>query len=414
MRALLLFLFGLALSPNVTAQNAVEIEASGLEAAATTPPPPHQPLPEALGGGTAVLMIPESTNDNVIVLDATTGDLLSTAFLADNTGLSTPINAVPSVTGSGILICDQIADAVYQYSGTGEALGLFAPAGGVNTAILDNVRGCTTSGQDFWVTSAGSANNAVASFSSAGVYQGNLIDPGVGGLDGPFDVLLFDNDLLVSSINSDNILRYTRAGAFLSVFAAGVPFTEQLAESAAGNVLAAEFTNNVINEYPPAGGTPLASYSFPGLGGFRGVYELPSGNLIVTTGTGVHEVQRPSTVVRTIVADVSARFVERIPDGFIVATEPPSPVSGASLRLAGANPAAGHATLELRVPTSQHVTVEAFDGTGRRVAVLHDGVATEGTVHMLGLRSTGLPAGAYAIRAIGETFVLTQTVTLVR
>lgn len=408
---LLLALSTVAAAP-VVAQTASETrEAAGIDTApsGTAPSAPTAPM----RGGDAVLMIPQSSSLNVLVLDATTGDLLSAAFLTDDTSLTTPINAIPDIDGSGILVCDQTADAVYRYSAAGVAEGLFAPAGGVDNAVLDNVRGCAVTGDTLLVTSAGPATNTVQAFDASGVPRSGFIAPGAGGLGGPFDVLVRDADVLVSSIGSDNVLRYSRAGAFLDVFASGIGFPEQIHETASGSVLVADFSSSQSVFEFAADGTPIGSYTFGTLFGFRGVYELPGGSLLVTTGSGVYEVLRTGAVVRQIVSGVSGRFIERIPGGFIVAgTEAPS--AETVLRVAGANPFASETTLQLTVDQMQTVRVVVFDVTGRLVATLYDGTLAAGTAHVLTLRGAALAPGVYVVRATGETFVATQRVSHAR
>lgn len=395
-------------APSATAQT--EAEATGVEATVATAAAP-QPLPASARSLSHVLMVAESTTDNVIVLDPDTGDLLSSAFLTSTADLTTPINVIPDLDGDGVLVCDQIKDAVYRFSSSGEPEGLFAPAGGANPEILDNVRGCATRGDTLFVTSASGPNaDAIAMFDATGAYIGNFIAPGAGGMQSPFDLLFRDNDVLVSAINSDNVLRFGSDGAFLDVFASPIAFPEQLHETASGTILVADFsTSDQIYEYA-ADGTPVGSYSFSGISGFRGVYELPSGSLLLTTGGGVYEVQRNGTVVRQIVSGVSARFIEQVPAGFIVAGEA-SPSHTAVLRVVGANPFKTETTLELIVDRAQAVRVEVFDVMGRQVATLYQGTLGAGTAQVLTLRESTLAPGVYAVRATGETFSATRQVS---
>ena len=412
MRVLLLLALLIAAGPVVRAQSAAS-EASGVEAASAVSTP--APAPAAWRGGDTVLVIPESTNDNLILLDATTGDLITAAALTATTGLSTPVNAILDIDGEGFLICDQITDGVYRFSASGVPEGIFAPSGGVNTAILDNVRGCDIRNDTLYVTVASGANaDAIARFDATGAFIGNFIEPGGGGLAGPFDVLFRDADVLIPSINSDAIHRYDLAGAFLGAFATGLSFPEQLHETAAGTVLVAEFTLDQLIEYPAQGGAPIGAYSYPGLGGYRGVYELPGGTLIATTGAGVYELRRDGTIVRQIVDGVSARFIEALPAGFVVADAPEPDAGGAAWRVAGPNPFRLQTTLELTVDRAQSVRVTVTDATGRLVATLYDGTLGAGTTRVLTLHGSGLPAGVYALTATGETFSQTRTVTHLR
>lgn len=68
----------------------------------------------------------------------------------------------------------------------------------------------------------------------------------------------------------------------------------------------------------------------------------------------------------------------------------------------------------LAVAESQDVTLGVYDVLGRRVALLHDGNLTGGTVHEFTLDAARMASGTYVIRAESETFVSTQRVTLLK
>jgi len=88
-----------------------------------------------------VLLIPESTNDRIMAFDALTGDLLDEDFIPiDAENLSTPIHAVLAGRNR-ILVSDQLDDVVQEYDLQGNYIGVFAPFGGSDTRILDNIRG---------------------------------------------------------------------------------------------------------------------------------------------------------------------------------------------------------------------------------------------------------------------------------
>lgn len=262
------------------------------------------------------LLIPDSTNDRVMSFDPVTGDLIDADFIpSDATNLSTPIHAILSPTNDSILVSDQIEDVVQEYGLDGTYQGVYAPAGGANTAILDNVRGMAlrANGNLLVTVGGGTNDDAVAEFDGSGAHLGNFVANAAGGLDSPFDVLL-GTEALVGAISSDGIYRYDlTTGAFVAVLTAINTFPEQLAFAAGGNLLVANFsgTEAGIVEYQPDG-TQVGIYNAPTLGGYRGVFELPSGNLLVTTGTGVHEIDRAGNLIETKIASVSARFIELI------------------------------------------------------------------------------------------------------
>lgn len=78
------------------------------------------------------------------------------------------------------------------------------------------------------------------------------------------------------------------------------------------------------------------------------------------------------------------------------------------------NPARAAVTLDVTVRETQHVSVDAYDVLGRRVATLyHDRLPAHRT-ERLRLEGHRLPSGLYFIRAVGDDFSITRRVTLVR
>ncbi|MDX1532442.1 MAG: FG-GAP-like repeat-containing protein, partial [Rhodothermales bacterium] len=101
---------------------------------------------------------------------------------------------------------------------------------------------------------------------------------------------------------------------------------------------------------------------------------------------------------------------------FVVGTtaaESESVGTAAALQTPHPNPARGRSRFTLTLAEAQAVTIAVFDGLGRRVAVLHEGPLPAGE-HALALDGAGLPAGAYVVRATGETFTAARRVTLLR
>ncbi len=300
-------------------QAALDTEQSGIEESEAQDLGPRDPAAAArarrllLGAG--LLLVPESTNDRVMAFDATTGNLVDPDFIpADPDHLSTPIHAILSASGDSILVSDQLDDVVQEYALDGTYVGVFAPAGGPNTAILDNIRGISLRPNgNLLVTVGGGANDdAVAEFDTAGNYLGNFVANGSGGLDSPFDVTWIVN-WMVGGITSDAIHMYDDTGAYLSNLAPIDSFPEQIAGAVNGNILAANFSGaqEGIVEFTPAGGV-VGIYDPASLGGYRGVYELPNGNLLVTNGAGVHEIDRSGNLVETKISGVSGRFIEPV------------------------------------------------------------------------------------------------------
>lgn len=280
---------------------------------------------------TGLLLIPDSTNKRVMAFDPTSGDLVDGDFIpADATNLATPICAILSAGGDSILVSDQIRDVVQEYDLDGNFVGTFAPAGGPDPTILDNIRGIALrpNGNLLVTVGAGANDDAVAEFDTEGNYLGNFVANGSGGLGSPFDVYGRGADWLVAGIDSDTIHRYDLTGAYLANLAAINNFPEQVSEAGNGNVLVADFggTQEGIVELTAAGAL-VGVYSPAALGGYRGVYELPNGNILTTTGTGVHEIDRAGNLVETKISGVSGRFIEYLapsgPDLRLIKTAAP-------------------------------------------------------------------------------------------
>lgn len=303
---------------------ALEAERTGLEntipGSMPTPDPAARVAARGMLPVTGLLLIPESTNDRVMAFDPDTGDLVDPDFIpADPDNLSTPIQALLSADGLSILVSDQLDDAVQQYDLDGNYIGVFAPAGGVDTAILDNIRGIAIDpGNGHLLVSVGGGANddAIAEFDTGGNFVGNRVANGAGGLDSPFDVLVQASELQVSGITSDAIHTYQLNGTFVSNLASIDTFPEQIATTAAGGFLIGNFsgTQEGVMELTSAGAL-VGVYDPVELGGYRGAYELPNGNILTTNGNGVHEIDRSGALVETKLAGVSARFITFITGG---------------------------------------------------------------------------------------------------
>lgn len=281
---------------------------------------------------TGLLLIPESTNDRVMAFDPTTGDLIDPDFIpADPTNLSTPICAITGFAANTILVSDQLEDVVQMYDSDGNYLGVFAPAGGPDPTILDNIRGIAISHNNTLLVTVGSGTNedAIAEFDSSGNYLGNFVANGAGGMGSPFDVYQRSGDYLVGGIDSDALHRYDMSGTYLADLTPINTFPEQVTEAANGNVLVANFsgTDEGVAEYT-ASGTLVGIYDPASLGGYRGAYELPNGNLLTTNGSGVHEIDRSGNLVETKISGVSARFIEEMGPRVQIPTMGPAALIG--------------------------------------------------------------------------------------
>jgi hypothetical protein len=258
---------------------------------------------------TIMLMVTNWTTDGVSTLDATTGDMLNSSFIADATNLSSPKEANLAPWGQ-ITVSDQLEDGVIEYDTSGSYLQFFAPAGGVNNAILDNVRGHNfRPNGNLVVTSANGSNaDAIAEFDAGGNYLGNFIAIGAGGMDSPFDIVFRTNDCLVSTSTSDAVHRYDLNGTYLDDFATNINFAQQIFEMDNGNIAVAGFsTPSGIYIYSPTG-TLLNTLSV--VTGVRSVYQLPNGHLLTTSGTSLYEIdENTGAIIRTIATGLSFQYI---------------------------------------------------------------------------------------------------------
>ena len=86
--------------------------------------------------------------------------------------------------------------------------------------------------------------------------------------------------------------------------------------------------------------------------------------------------------------------------------------SAGSRLVAAPNPVSTSGQLTLSVATSQNVRVALYDMLGREVRVLFQGALSAGQEAYIGFNATDLQAGAYVVRAEGESLALSQRVTV--
>jgi hypothetical protein len=265
------------------------------------------------GLGTQLLLITDWTNDNVLSFDPVTGDLVNANYIPSSPGvLASPKNALLNPAGF-ISVSDQITDLVQKFDTSGTYIGIFAPAGGVNNAILDNLRGHAYRPNGNLVVTVGSSGNqnAVPEFDAAGNYLGNFIAAGAGGLNSPFCVIFRSNDVLVTGSSSDAAHRYDLNGNYLNNLITGVQFPQQITELSNGNLAVAVFSTPSGLGIYNSSGTQLNF--FTQVTGLRGVYQLPNGNYLVTNGTGLHEIDGTNgTLIRTIHSSTNMQYISYI------------------------------------------------------------------------------------------------------
>ncbi len=269
------------------------------------------------------VMMPDSTNNRIVLFDPNNGSLLNPNLFALPGG--TPIHSMQ--VGSEIWVSEQVGDRVVRYNFVGGVLGQMGTAG------LDNIRGMEQIGNTVYVTNSGTNNGApgaaVVKFDTAG-NPGGFISTAVGATS-PFGILDHLGDMLVSSSNAnDDIHRYTLAGASAGTFhnSTSLNFAEQMTHDPTGNVLVAGFSSNNILRLNANTGAIINTYTASGA---RGVYQLGNGNILWSSGAGVF-VLDPSTGASSQVYQGGGRYLDDL-----VIPEPASlalfAVAGLALRL---------------------------------------------------------------------------------
>ncbi len=97
-----------------------------------------------------------------------------------------------------------------------------------------------------------------------------------------------------------------------------------------------------------------------------------------------------------------------------VSVEDETPNASFDLSVAYPNPSAAAVTVGMTLHQAQTISIEVFDVTGRRVAVLHAGVLAAGNDHRFVLDDDALPGGVYLIRATAGEESVERRITLVR
>ncbi|QSB13752.1 S8 family serine peptidase [Natronosporangium hydrolyticum] len=271
-----------------------------------------------------VLLIPNSSaaTRGVMAFDPHTGDLLDPEFVPHHafdpsSTLYTPFHIIAKPDGSGFLMSDQVRWVVTEYDLEGNFRGVFAPDGGRNPEIMGNTRGMALSPHGTVLVTVAAQDNAhsVVEFDLDGNFLGTFIEPGLGGMQGPWGILIRDDDVLVSASNSSAVHSFSADGATANpIFADEFNWPGQLHELPDGNVLAASYGGGGdtagVKEYT-ADGELVGVYTGGG-NGHQGVHPLGNGNLLTTNSGGVHEIDRAGNLVATKHDQGQARFITHV------------------------------------------------------------------------------------------------------
>jgi hypothetical protein len=352
-----------------------------------------EPVLESSNG--LLLLVPDWTLDKVLAFDAATGNIVDTSFIPpSNPQLQSPKHVLQAPWGK-ILVSDQISDAVQQFDTNGTYIGVFAPAGGPNPSILDNIRGIAfRRNNNLLVTVGSSANqNTVQQFNTAGVNMGAFIT----GMPSPFDILYRPSDMLVSGSSSPDINRYDTLGTFISTFFSGsqLVFAQQMYRMANGDIAVAGFSS-------PSGIVILSSTgtyirTLTGVTGNRGVWVLANGNFLTTNAAGIHEIDDTTgSLVRTILTGANFQYMGLYDPNLVVGTNNHQMEIPDSYRLYENYPNPFNPVTRIRfsLPESGFVTLTVFDAAGKEVRTLVNNQYNAGT-YDVDFDAQGLASGLY-------------------
>lgn len=362
------------------------------------------------------LLIPEWNGDQVYAFDAQTGDLIDPVFIpTTNPVLQSPKHALQAPWGK-ILVSDQISDAVQEFDTSGVFLRTYAPAGGPNPSILDNVRGIYIKPDSklLVTVASGASQNTIQQFDTGGVHIGIFIS---GNLNSPFDIMRRNAEYLISNSTAPNdVTQFDLNGVFLSNFivSTNLAFPQQMFRLENGNIVIAGFSSPSGLVFFDSAGVYLNT--FTAVTGNRGVYRLGNGNYLTTNGTGVHEIDDTTgALVRTIISVTNFQYISEydptgvtntgnkfniIPDEYKLYNNYPNPF----------NPATN---IKFAIPVGSFVSLKVYDVTGREVLSLVNEFRNPGE-YTVKFDASKFGSGVYFYKLQAGFFTSTKKMLLIK
>jgi hypothetical protein len=367
--------------------------------------------------GTKLLLVPEWTNDNVYAFDATTGDLVDNNFIPPSPGqLGSPKQALQTYNNR-IVVSDQVTDGVFMFDTSGAFIRLFAPAGGINNAILDNLRGIAfRPNKNLLVTvGSGASTSTIQQFDTAGVSMGTFMSTNV---NSPFDILVRSNDILVSNSSGTNdVTRYNPDGSFNSVFIvnAGLSFPQGMQRLPNGNVTVNGFSGAGSGLYIfDSAGTYINTLT--GVTGNRGSWRLPNGNFLVTNGAGVHEINGTTgNLIRTISTSANFQFFGLYDPDLLVGITPVQNIIASEYKLFNnyPNPFNPETNIRYSIPKKDFVSIKIYNSIGKEVSSYVNKIQEAG-VYEVKFNANNLSSGVYYYKLVTNEFSETQKMILLK
>jgi len=365
---------------------------------------------------TKLLLVPDWTADKVLAFDYNTGDLVDPDFIpSNNPNLQSPKQALQR-SRTRILVSDQISDAVQEYDSSGAYLRLFAPAGGINNAILDNVRGIAfRPNGNLLVCNAGSgaSQNTIQQFDTGGVYMNTFMSASV---NSPFCLLYRQGDILLgNSSGTPKTFKYDFNGNLIGPFSSTtLNFVQQMIKISNGNIILCEFsgTGSGLKVFDSTG-TLLNTLN--GVTGNRGVFRLANGNYITTNGAGIYEIDDTTgTMVRQILASANLQYIDVFDPDFVTnANNDFEILKNYELQQNYPNPFNPTTNIKYSIPENSFTTISIYDNLGREIQTLFSGFRTAGTYEIT-FNGSGLSSGVYYYKITTEKFSDTKKMILLR
>lgn len=255
-----------------------------------------------------VLLVHNAGSNSLVALDPEYGDLIDADFIdTDDLGFGSRQAALVHPDGERILLNQQTSPSViHEFNADGTFLGIFAPVGGEDPTIMENIRGMAfhpDTGNLLVSSASFNYGHAIVELDPDGNYLGEFIDLDALGLSGPWGMYFRKDDLLIAL--GDEVHVFTHDGDHLRQFNnSALNFVRQITEAANGNVLVTA-SQGGIWEFDSSG-----DYvdNYDAYFSTNGVHELPGGTLLVSANTGVHEIDRDNNMLRDIVNGSSNMF----------------------------------------------------------------------------------------------------------
>ena len=368
-----------------------------------------------------VLLIPDSGQDRIVMVSLANGDVLDPSFFPPGTfNFSTPKKALLTPRAT-ILVSDQINDAIYEYDTTGTYLRIFAPVGGVNTNIMENVRDIVFKGNTFnyngnilAAISQGGNANTIQEFDTAGNNIGTYLS---GPISGPFCFGFRAWDIIIScGVGTPKLHRFSYSGTFLGSLGGSDVYgtMQQMVVSGDNSFIVACLTGTYAGLVKfDSSGNRLGVLN--GVTTNYGVHRLQNGNYITSNPSGIHEIDDVTgTLVRTIMPMTGQYFSIYDPDMLLSVPNNTGIVpSQYKLYSNYPNPFNPSTKIKFAIPNNGITKVVVYNSLGKEVSVLVNRFHTAGE-YEYNFDASGLSSGVYFYTLTSGDFRGTKKMLLLK